>query len=126
MSKILIVDDEVHIRLLLEQTLEDFEEAGVEILTCDNGKKAVDLIVKEKPALVFVDIMMPEMDGINVCHKIKKGHGLKDIFIIMLTAKGQDFDQKKGLAAGADLFMTKPFDPDVIVKKTAEILKISL
>lgn len=126
MAKVLIVDDEVHIRILLEQTLEEFEDVGVEILTAENGKDALDTILKEKPQLVFLDIMMPEMNGFEVCSKIKGEYGLVNVYIIILTAKGQDFDEKKGLDSGANLYMTKPFDPDLVVKKVSEILNISI
>lgn len=124
--KILIVDDEVHIRLLLEQTLEEFEDKGIEIITSENGKEALDLILREKPKLVFMDIMMPEMNGFELCSKIKGDYGLMDVYIILLTAKGQDFDLKKGLDSGANLYMTKPFDPDLVIKKAEEILKIKI
>ncbi|MCM8709475.1 response regulator [Clostridium sp. SYSU_GA19001] len=124
MPKILIVDDEAHIRLLLEQTLEDFEDYGVEILTAGDGKKAIELILKEKPEIVFLDVMMPDMSGYDVCSKIKNEYRLTNVNIIMLTAKGQGIDEKRGLDAGADMYMTKPFDPDVIVKRASEILNI--
>lgn len=126
MAKVLIVDDEAHIRLLLEQTLEEFEDKGVEILTAENGKVALDIILKEKPQLTFLDIMMPEMNGFQVCSKIKQEYGLEDVYIILLTAKGQDFDEKKGLECGANLYMTKPFDPDLVIKKASEILNIAI
>ncbi|MGE5415954.1 MAG: response regulator [Acidobacteriota bacterium] len=126
MHKILIVDDEPHIRLLLEQTLEDFEDKGVEIFTAENGKIALDIIEKENPNLVFLDVMMPEMNGYDVCYKVKQEKGLKSIYIIMLTAKGQEFDRKKAYEVGVDLYVTKPFDPDLIIEKTSDILGIKL
>ena len=125
MPKILIVDDEVHIRLLLQQTFEDLEDEGIELLTAENGFKAAEIIRKERPELVFLDVMMPEMNGYEVCKKVKKEWCLNGIFVIMLTAKGQEFDKKLGMEAGADLYMTKPFDPDMIITKTMEILKIN-
>jgi two-component system, OmpR family, alkaline phosphatase synthesis response regulator PhoP len=125
MTKILIVDDEAHIRLLLEQTLEDFEDKGVEIVTAANGKEALDITISEKPELIFLDIMMPEINGYDVSYKIKNEFKLMKTFIIMLTAKGQNMDQKKGLDSGANMFMTKPFDPDFVIKKVSEILNIT-
>ncbi len=122
--KILIVDDEVHIRILLEQTLEDFESYGVEILMADNGKKALELIKKEKPNLVFLDVMMPEINGYEVCATVKNQLKLDDVYIAMLTAKGQEFDKKRGIEAGTDEYFTKPFDPDMIVRRSAAILEI--
>jgi two-component system alkaline phosphatase synthesis response regulator PhoP len=123
-KKILIADDEVHIRLLLEQTLEDFENLGVEILMADNGKSALELIKRETPDLVFLDVMMPYVDGYEVCDTVKRKLKLENIFIAMLTAKGQEFDKKRGIQAGADEYFTKPFDPDMIVRRSAAILEI--
>ncbi len=125
-KKILIVDDEPHIRLLLEQTLEDFEDDGVELLSATNGLEALEIIKSEKPELVFLDVMMPKMNGFDVCNTVKKELGMNDIYIVMLTAKGQEFDKQKGKDVGADIYMTKPFNPDEIIAKAAEILKIEL
>ncbi|MBI1879515.1 MAG: response regulator [Chloroflexi bacterium] len=121
-QKILIVDDEAHIRLLLERTLLDFEDEGVEILTADNGEAALAMIEAEKPALVFLDVMMPKMNGFEVCQKVKQELGLEDIYIVMLTAKGQGFDKQRGEEVGANIYMTKPFDPDEIRNKVEEVL----
>jgi DNA-binding response OmpR family regulator len=123
-KKILIVDDEPHIRLLLEQTLEDLEDEGVELLTADNGEEALDTIKTEKPDLVFLDVMMPKMNGFDVCNAVKNELSIKDVYIIMLTAKGQEFDKLKGKQVGADLYMTKPFDPDEVVKKSMQVLEL--
>lgn len=125
MARILIVDDEPHIRILLEQTLEELEDEGVELDTADNGQDALDSIKAEKPDLVFLDVMMPRMNGFEVCSAVKKDLGLKDVYIVMLTAKGQEFDRQKGLEAGADVYMTKPFDPDEVVEKAREVLGLS-
>lgn len=121
-AKVLIVDDEAHIRLLLEQALEDLEDEGVELLTAADGDEALELIQKEKPNLVFLDVMMPKRDGFDVCNRVKHLLGLNDVYIVMLTAKGQEYDRQKGMAVGADLYMTKPFDPDAILEKAEEIL----
>lgn len=121
-KKILIVDDEPHIRLLIEQTLEELEDGGVELLTATNGEEALATIQSEHPQLVFLDVMMPKLNGFDVCKKVKHELGLTDTYIIMLTAKGQEFDRQKGNEVGADLYMTKPFDPDEVLKKSQEIL----
>ena len=121
-SKVLIVDDEAHIRMLLEQTLEDLEDEGVEIFTASNGEEALETIKAEKPKLVFLDVMMPKINGFDVCHTVKNELGMSDVYIVMLTAKGQEYDKQKGSDVGADLYMTKPFDPDEILEKAKEVL----
>ncbi len=124
-QKILIVDDEAHLRMLIEQTLEDLQDEGVELLTASNGEEALEMIKAEKPNLVFLDVMMPKMSGFDVCHAVKKELQLADIHIVLLTAKGQEFDKHKGLEVGADVYMTKPFDPDALLRKAKEVLGIS-
>ncbi|MDQ7096737.1 response regulator [Desulfosporosinus sp. PR] len=124
MAMILIADDETHIRILLEQTLEELEDEGVDLIVTANGQEALESIIAKRPDLVFLDVMMPKMNGFEVCSRIKKELGLQDICIILLTAKGQEFDKQKGLDVGADLYMTKPFNPDEIVAKAREILRI--
>lgn len=125
-KKILIVDDEAHIRFLLEQTLEDFEDKGVIIESVTNGREALESINKEKPDMVFLDIMMPEINGFEVCKTIKESPELKNIFVVLLTAKGQEADRIRGDAVGADLYLTKPFDPDRIVEITEEKLTLRI
>ena len=124
-KKLLIVDDEAHIRMLLEQTLEELEEDGVEFLTAENGEEALEIIREENPQLVFLDVMMPKMNGMEVCRRIKKEMAMEDVFIILLTAKGQELDRLKGQEVGADIYMTKPFDPEVILEKAREVLQIT-
>ena len=121
-SKILVVDDEAHIRMLIEQTLEELEDQGVEILTADNGMDALELIKSEKPKLVFLDVMMPKMNGFDVCRTVKRELGMDDVYIVMLTAKGQEFDRQRGNEVGANIYMTKPFDPDELLAKANEVL----
>jgi DNA-binding response OmpR family regulator len=121
-KKILIVDDEPHIRLLLEQTLEDLEDEGVELLTAENGEEALEAIKTERPDLVFLDVMMPKLNGFDVCNLVKNELRIDEVYIIMLTAKGQEFDKQKGQQVGVDLYMTKPFDPDEVVEKALEVL----
>jgi DNA-binding response OmpR family regulator len=123
-QKLLIVDDEAHIRMLIEQTLEELEDNDIEFLSADNGEKALEIISSEKPDLVFLDVMMPKMNGMEVCRRVKKELVLNDVYIILLTAKGQELDRQKGHEVGADLYMTKPFDPEVLLKKAKEVLSI--
>ncbi len=123
--KILVVDDEAHIRMLIEQTLEDLEDEGVEILTASNGEEALNEIMEEEPDLVFLDVMMPKMNGFDVCQRVKSGNGIsKSPYIVLLTAKGQELDRQKGEEVGADLYMTKPFDPDALLNVAMEVLGI--
>ncbi len=121
-EKVLIVDDEAYIRLLIEQTLEDFEDQGVEILTADNGEEALEIIRTERPNLVFLDVMMPKMNGFEVCQAVKRGLGMEDVYVVMLTAKGQEFDRLHGEQVGANIYMTKPFDPDELVELAGKVL----
>jgi len=124
-QKILIVDDEAHIRMLIGQTLEELEDEGVEFLTAENGEIALEIIQKEKPKLVFLDVMMPKMNGMEVCRRVKKELGMNEVFIVLLTAKGQETDRQKGQDVGADVYMTKPFDPEVLLEKAKEVLGLS-
>lgn len=124
-KKILIVDDEAHIRMLIGQTLEELEDEGVEFIEAENGEDALEIIQQEKPRLVFLDVMMPRMNGMEVCRRVKKELGLNEVFIVLLTAKGQETDRQKGLDVGADIYMTKPFDPEVLLNKAKEILHLT-
>lgn len=121
-AKILIVDDEAYIRLLISQTLEELEDRGVELLTAENGEVALETIKQERPQLVFLDVMMPRKDGFEVCNTVKRELGLDEVYVIMLTAKGQEFDKQRGEQVGANLYMTKPFDPDDLLNKATQVL----
>jgi DNA-binding response OmpR family regulator len=121
-STILIVDDEAHIRMLIQQTLEELEDEGIELLTAANGEEALATIESVKPGLVFLDVMMPKVSGFDVCLRTKRDLGLTGTYIVLLTAKGQEFDRQKGYDSGADLYMTKPFDPDALLAKAREVL----
>lgn len=120
--RILIVDDEPHLRSLIQQTLEELEDDGVELLTASNGEEALEQIQANQPKLVFLDVMMPKVSGFEVCDRVKNGLGLKDVYIVLLTAKGQEFDRQKGQEVGADVYMTKPFDPDALLEKARQVL----
>ena len=125
-EKILIVDDEPFIRTLLEQTLEDFEDAGVELLTARNGLEGWEMAQREIPGLIILDVMMPHMSGYEVCERIKSDPALSDIYVIMLTAKGQQIDRQRGKQVGADEYVTKPFDPDYLIERTKRVLNVKL
>jgi two-component system alkaline phosphatase synthesis response regulator PhoP len=124
-QKILIVDDEAHIRRLIERTLVDLEERDVELLTADNGQDALNMIMEERPHLVFLDVMMPKMNGFDVCYAVKREHQIADIYIVMLTAKGQEFDKQRGEEVGANIYTTKPFDPDHLLNMAMTVLGLS-
>jgi len=120
--KILIVDDEPHLRTLIQQALEELEDDGVDLLTADNGEEALETIREEQPNLVFLDVMMPKQNGFDVCNAVKKELGLGHIHVVLLTAKGQEFDRQRGQEVGADLYMTKPFDPDALLAQARSVL----
>jgi two-component system alkaline phosphatase synthesis response regulator PhoP len=121
-QRILVVDDEAHIRMLIEQTLEELEDDGVEIETADNGADALSMIQANKPQLVFLDVMMPKMNGFDVCRTVKRDLGMDDVYIVLLTAKGQEYDRQHGAEVGANIYMTKPFDPDELLAKARQVL----
>jgi DNA-binding response OmpR family regulator len=125
-KKILIVDDELHMMMLLQETLEEFEDKGVKLLLAENGEDAIESIRTEKPELVILDVMMSGMDGFEVCNTIKNELGMKDVYVLMLTADGQEFNRQKSKDVGTDDFMTKPFDPDKLVEVASKVLGIEL
>jgi len=122
MPTVLIVDDEQHIRLLIEQTLEELEDEGVQLLTAADGEEALEVVGIHRPELVFLDVMMPKKNGFEVCAAIKHEQGLASTKVVLLTAKGQAVDREAGMAAGADRYVTKPFDPDELLAMARELL----
>ena len=114
-----------HIRLLLEEALEDLEDEGVELIFAENGTEAMELILEELPRMVLLDIMMPKRNGFDVCWEIKKTRGLTDVFVVLLTAKGQEVDKKRGEECGADRYMTKPFAPAEVVALARSVLGLA-
>ena len=117
--KIVVADDEYFISRSLSFI---FEKQGYACSVASDGEAALGLVRQKRPDLVFLDIGMPKMDGYNVCREIRRDPDLKDIYIIMLTAMGQDVDQKASLEAGANEYMLKPFNPRIIRERVAEIL----
>ena len=107
-KKILAVDDEKHILRLVQINL---EKAGYEVVTGSNGREALEKVRSEKPELVVMDVMMPEMDGFEALKQLKADPETANIPVIMLTAKAQDADVFHGWQSGADLYLTKPFNP---------------
>jgi len=111
--------------MLIGQTLEELEDEGVDFFTAENGEQALEIINEENPQLVFLDVMMPKMNGMEVCRRVKKELALDDVYVILLTAKGQELDRQKGQEVGADLYLTKPFDPEILLSKAREVLGLS-
>ncbi len=126
MHKILIVDDDPVIRNLLEQILEPFERHGVELMTAENGVIALEAVRRERPDIVFLDVMMPKLNGFEVCKIIKNDNEIKDSYIIILTAKGQEVDKRKAKDVGADYYITKPFKIGELIGKVGEVLDIGI
>ena len=124
-QKLLIVDDESHIRMLIEQTLEELEENGVDFFTAENGEQALEIIKEENPQLVFLDVMMPKMNGMEVCRRVKKELNWMMSISFCLPPKDRKLDRKKGQEVGADIYMTKPFDPESLLQKAKEVLGIT-
>ncbi|MEW4923651.1 response regulator transcription factor [Algibacter sp. 2305UL17-15] len=118
--KILLVDDEPDI---LEIVGYNLSNEGYQVITAENGVEAVKKAKKELPQLIILDVMMPEMDGIEACEIIRKNSKLKDIVIAFLTARGEDYSQVAGFDAGADDYITKPIKPKVLVSKVKALLR---
>lgn len=125
-EKILVADDEVYIRALLEQTLEDFESVGVELFSASSGREAWDVAQAERPDLVILDVMMPGLSGYEVCQRIRSDPALSHAYVIMLTARGQEVDRLRSVEVGADEYVTKPFDPDYLIERVADVLNINV
>jgi DNA-binding response OmpR family regulator len=119
---VLIVDDEQHIRLLIEQALEELTDDGVDLFTAADGDEALDVVRAQHPDLLFLDVMMPKRNGFEVCRAVKGELGLHATHVVLLTAKGQAYDRDQGLAAGADAYLTKPFDPDELLALARGVL----
>ncbi len=117
--KILIVDDERYILHILDFSL---GAEGYEVITAGDGEQAVERSRSDKPDLIVMDIMMPKMDGFEACKVIKADPDTRDIPVIMLTAKGREVDKKRGLDAGADEYLTKPFSPAKLIERVQVVL----
>jgi DNA-binding response OmpR family regulator len=118
-GRILVVDDEPFILRSLTFVL---RKEGFDVLEARDGEEALAAIHEHRPALVFLDVMMPKKNGYEVCQEVKADPELEDTWVIMLTAKGQESDRDKGLALGADEYMTKPFSPSRITERVRELL----
>ncbi len=126
MPKILIVDDEKSLRGLVKESLEVLEDKGVKLIGAENGEEAIEFAKAEKPELIILDVMLPGMNGFEVCNIVKNTLGMKDVYVIILTASLQGFNKQYYKDVGADILMTKPFDPDEMIKVAAKILEIEI
>jgi two-component system alkaline phosphatase synthesis response regulator PhoP len=119
-ERILLVDDEPDI---LEIVGYNLKKEGFEVSTADNGKDAISIAKKENPDLIILDVMMPEMDGMETCYQMRNIPSLKNTLIAFLTARGEDYSQIAGFDAGADDYITKPVKPRVLISKVKAILR---
>lgn len=119
-TKILLVDDEPDI---LEIVGYNLVQEGFEIFTASNGKEAILKAIKEVPDLIIMDVMMPEMDGMEACENIRRIPALNHVIITFLTARNEDYSQVAGFDAGADDYITKPIKPKLLVSKVKSLLR---
>ena len=118
--KILAVDDEKHIVRLVQINL---QKEGYDVVTASNGREALEQVEREKPDLVIMDVMMPEMGGFEALQEMKANEATSTVPVIMLTAKAQDADVFEGWKSGADLYLTKPFNPQELLTFVKRILQ---
>ncbi|MCX5715008.1 MAG: response regulator [Candidatus Omnitrophica bacterium] len=118
-KKILLVDDEPHIITMLENRM---KHAGYEVITASDGQEGLTKAQKEKPDLIILDLMLPKLDGYKVCRMLKFDEKYKHIPIIMFSARAQEGDKKMGEEVGADGYVIKPFEPQVLLGKIKDLL----
>ena len=119
-TKILIADDEPNILISLEFLM---KREGYEVHLARDGQEALDALRREHPRLLLLDVMMPKKSGFEGCQEARNDYGIRSTLILMLTAKGRETDIVKGLAMGADAYMTKPFSTRELVQKVREMLE---
>ena len=119
-AKVLVVDDEPNILMSLEFLM---RKSGHEVFIARDGAEALQLVRQERPNVLVLDIMMPEVDGYEVCQTIKKDPELAKISVIFLSAKSKESDIERGYAAGADLYLTKPFSTKALVQHIHELIR---
>ena len=119
-KQVLNADDEQNIVISLEYLM---KREGYDVLVATDGNQALEAIQREQPALVLLDVMMPGKTGFEVCQAVRADPALDGVRILMLTAKGRETDVSKGLALGANAYMTKPFSTRELVQKVAELLE---
>ncbi len=117
--KVLIADDEPNILISLEYLM---KREGYDVYVARDGQEALDVVRRERPGLLLLDVMMPKKTGFEVCQELRADDSVKDTRVLMLTAKGRDTDIARGLAMGADAYMTKPFSTKELVQKVRDLL----
>lgn len=122
-QKVLLVDDEPDI---LEMIGFNLEKEGYEVFTAPNGRKAMEIARAQRPDLVLLDVMMPEMDGMETCRELREDPNLRDVLIAFLTARNEDYSQIAGFDAGADDYISKPIKPRVLVSRVKALLRRNL
>ena len=118
--KILLVDDDKDI---LEFLTYNLEKEGYNVVTADNGKKALEIAKRILPDLIILDVMMPEMDGVSTCIEIKKHPKLSDVLILFLTARSEEYSELAGFDAGADDYIKKPIKPKLLIRRVNALLR---
>ena len=116
---VLVADDEPNIVLSLQFLM---KQAGFDVRVARDGEEAIAMIAERQPDLVLLDVMMPKKDGYEVCQTIRNTPDWKDMRIIMLTAKGREVEREKGMAMGADEYITKPFSTRYVVERVRQLL----
>ena len=119
-KKVLIADDEPNIVVSLEFLM---KQKGYDVKVVSNGEDALNAVAEFGPDLILLDVMMPRMSGYDVCQKVRENPAWQGIKIIMLSAKGRDVEVTKGMAVGADAYVTKPFSTQSLVATVGEMLK---
>jgi two-component system alkaline phosphatase synthesis response regulator PhoP len=117
--RVLIAEDEPNIVISLEFLM---REAGYDVTVASNGADAIDLAEKLRPDLVVLDVMLPAVNGFEVCRRIRESRTTRDVRVLMLTARGRESEMERGLAAGANVYMTKPFSTKELADAVASLL----
>jgi len=117
--KVLVIDDHEDLTTMVRDVL---ESRGYEVLTANTGERGLEIAFTEHPDLILLDVMMPQMSGYDLCQRVRENPAWQGIRIVMLSAKGRDIEVTKGLAVGADAYVTKPFSTKDLIAKVQELL----
>jgi CheY-like chemotaxis protein len=125
-KKVLIAEDQPDSRKLLADIVSRFRPYGVEVVLAQNGSEALEQARKEHPTLILLDVMMPGVNGLEVCRQLKADPELKHTYVIVVSAKAQPEDRREAALAGADEYLTKPFDINAVVERVQSALGVTL